>query len=252
MALQFISKDKFSGKDMISNSIIDKAHVLAKNGAKNVKEGAQIAKKVISEQKENLVKDMNEKADRMEEIIQETREKIEEKEEQKRRDAYSKYVYSRITAGDKFGFISDNGWEELKLIKLWPDINYAVSTIRLSTGEAMEIELHQIVIYNDTDKFQDEKETAERLASKGGLITVQEFEEIKNKFEKQQKEIEDKLKLIKGGASFGILDPYEVGRYFPLEYKYTIDEANGLIKAYETGISKTQYVYVTGLHVEGY
>ena len=256
MALYLIKEYQFFGIHEPNNHIIDKAHVIAKAGVKGVKGKADtavgLAKKVLSEQKDSLIKDMNDKADRMEVIIQETRNKIAEKEEHKRRETYFKYIYERITAGDRFGFIGNNGWEELKLIKIWTDANYAVSTIRLSNGEALAIDPIQIVMYRDSDTFLDEKEKAERMANKCGLITVEEFEEIKARFEKQHKETEDKLRLIKEGARFGIYDPNDVDRYFSLEYRYTIDEENGLICAYETGISQVQYVYVNSLYVEGF
>ena len=153
-----------------------------------------------------------------------------------------------IENGERFGWLTSDGWKELKLNRITEHgLVEAVSGDTLIT-----IQPGALVLYKDTEEFKETLEFAKKITGKGRMITCEEYDEMHNKFTKLQVEKDKKLEAIKNGANFGILSGWGDGEYYPLVYKETLDEKNGLIRAYEESVRKVHYEYVVNLYVEGY
>lgn len=83
-----------------------------------------------------------------------------------------------------------------------------------------------------------------------GVITRKQIDSLINKYEKQQKEIQNKLELIRNGAEFGeYATDYGCDEYYPSKFLKVIDEETGLIKYEEHGVRQRS---VLDLFVVGY
>lgn len=81
-------------------------------------------------------------------------------------------------------------------------------------------------------------------------ITRKQIDNLISKYERQQKEIQKKLELIRNGADFGeYATEYGRDEYYPAKFITVVNEEVGLIKYEEHGIKQRS---VLELFVVGY
>lgn len=253
MAFHYVKKENFNHGDMVSKVVVDKAHEVVKSGVKHAKSGICATKKVIASQTDKIVEEMNNAADKMEEGIRVFKEKQQEKNSAEHNtlntkscmDLNSIRKLAEIKHGARFGWYGVNGndWEELKLIEVTQE--EMIKALTTDGKTVITMQPFTLVLYEDTEKFKAELEKSRKIASKGAIITAEEFLDYVNKYSKQQEEKDAKLKAIENGAKFGIGS-------CSLTYMYTMDRENGLIKAYEEKLKEIHYEYVNNLYVEGF